>query len=95
MLHDVLEDSSLTADDLVHMGIPRYIVDCVEAVTKKPGEDYSAFIVRCGSHPIPRAVKLADLDDNLDVKRLMRLEHKDLERINRYLEARRYLLEKQ
>ena len=95
LLHDVLEDSSLTEDDLVHMGIPRFLVDLVEVLTRKPGEEYMAFIQRCGEHPITSAVKLADLEDNLKVTRLKRLELKDLERINRYLEARRFLLGEQ
>ena len=92
LLHDVLEDSDITVQDLRQAGIPNFIIECVECLTRKSNESYPQFIMRCSKHEITTAVKLADLEDNLDVKRLRELGQNDLIRINKYLEARRFLI---
>ena len=74
VMHDLLEDTPLTASDLHCAGCPPQIVDGVEAMTKRDGEDYDDFIRRAAVHPIARAVKAADLADNADETRLAVLE---------------------
>ena len=74
VMHDLLEDTPLTASDLQCAGCPPQIVDGVEAMTKRDGEDYEDFIRRAAVHPIARAVKAADLADNADETRLAVLE---------------------
>lgn len=93
LLHDVIEDSDITQNDLFKLGFSIEIVEAVLSLTKKDGEDYQSFIIRCKNNPIGRIVKLHDLEDNLDITRLQCLTEKDIDRINRYLEARRFLLE--
>lgn len=91
MLHDVVEDTGITLDYLREQGFPENILFAIDCLTRREGENYQDFIVRCSQSKTAMRVKIADLDDNLDVRRLKHITEKDIERINRYLEARRYL----
>ena len=91
MLHDVVEDTDITLDYLREQGFPENILFAIDCLTRREGENYQDFIVRCCQSKTAMRVKIADLDDNLDVRRLKHITEKDIERINRYLEARRYL----
>ena len=68
-LHDTLEDTGLTAAELVHRGIPQALVDDVEMLTRQGVEKYGGYIERVGTDGSPRAVavKTADIRDHLDV----------------------------
>lgn len=92
LLHDVLEDSEITAQELIDNGIPGHLVQSVECLTRKPNESYEDFIERCCSDAIAARVKLADLEDNLDITRLTELNEDDLSRLNKYLRARRRII---
>lgn len=92
LLHDVIEDSDITQNDLFKLGFSTEIVEAVLSVTKKYGEDYQSFITRCKQNPIGRIVKLHDLEDNLDITRLSSITVEDVERLNKYLSARTYLI---
>jgi hypothetical protein len=59
----------------------------LEAVTKRDGEDYEAFVRRAASSPIGRAVKLADLRDNCDMTRIADPSERDRERLRKYRRA--------
>lgn len=65
LLHDVLEDTDVTLGDLAAEGFSQEVLDAVWALTKRPGEKYSAFILRCKVNELARKVKLADIEDNL------------------------------
>lgn len=91
LLHDTIEDTCITADYLSSQGFPGNIVNAVLSVTRNDGESYEAFIRRCALDPIGRKVKIHDLEDNLDIKRLPEIADNDLPRINKYLKAYRYL----
>jgi (p)ppGpp synthase/HD superfamily hydrolase len=65
VLHDVLEDTDVTAADLRALGLPETVVGAVEAVTRRDGEPYEQLIERAGAHPLGRLVKLADNWHNL------------------------------
>jgi len=73
-LHDVLEDTPTTTDDLRAAGIPEEVIDAVVAVTKRPGESAEDYAARVRESPIGYQVKLADLDDNTDPERLTLLD---------------------
>jgi len=64
-LHDVVEDTTLTLSDLVSAGFPPQVVEAVDRLTKREGEDYYEAIERVMEDHIARAVKLADLTHNL------------------------------
>jgi (p)ppGpp synthase/HD superfamily hydrolase len=92
VLHDVLEDTSVTMDDLRREGFPPEVLDALACVTKRhPDEDYQAFVRRAASNPIACRVKLADLEDNMDARRLTTVTEKDAKRMTKYLAAWREL----
>jgi (p)ppGpp synthase/HD superfamily hydrolase len=105
VLHDVLEDSrDWSVDRLKAEGFGRDILEALESVTKRADEEphagatneeksdcYLRFVRRAAAHPIGRLVKKADLEDNLDVRRLKVITEKDAQRISRYLVARALL----
>jgi (p)ppGpp synthase/HD superfamily hydrolase len=91
VLHDVIEDTPHTLDDLRALGYPDAVVTAVDCLTRRPGEPYAAFIARAASDPIARRVKLADLEDNMDIRRLPALTERDVERLGDYLRYWRQL----
>lgn len=93
LLHDTIEDTNITADYLLGEGFPRNIVDAILSVTRNEDESYKDFIRRCSLNPIGRQVKLHDLEDNMDISRLPQVTEKDLARLNKYINAYRYLKE--
>lgn len=88
VLHDVVEDTPYSLDDLRRLGYPEPVVEAVDCLTRRPDETYEQFIERAIANPIARLVKLADLEDNMDIRRLSELTERDRERMNRYIQAR-------
>ena len=84
VLHDTVEDSSLTLGELKKEGFSDAVIAAVDALTKRDGETYEEFISRLSPNPLARQVKLADLEHNMDVRRLESLTSNDLERIAKY-----------
>ena len=74
-----------------HEGFSEAVVEAVDSLTRRQGESYDAFIERAAHHPIARRVKLADLEDNMNIRRLNTLTDKDQARLVRYLKAWRSL----
>lgn len=93
VLHDLVEDTGYTFDDLREMGYPAEVIEALRHLTKLGGESYQEFAERAGRHPIAREVKTADLEDNMDVTRLDSVRQEDTERLDRYLQAYRRLTE--
>jgi (p)ppGpp synthase/HD superfamily hydrolase len=91
VLHDVVEDTPVTLKRLRAEGFPEAVIEAVEALTKREGEDYEAFIRRVAPNPIARQVKLADLRDNSDLSRIAQPTEKDRQRLERYQAAIQYL----
>ena len=92
VLHDVVEDTGVTLDELRERGLDESVVAAIETLTKRDGEDYRAFIERVAQNPIARAVKLADLADNLDPERLAALPAEEQQRLRAKYELARELL---
>ena len=84
LLHDVIEDSAYTADDLLNEGIPSNVVDAVKLLSKVDGEDYDQFIDRVLTNDLASKVKKADIEDNINVLRLDSVSEKDLSRVAKY-----------
>jgi (p)ppGpp synthase/HD superfamily hydrolase len=93
VLHDVVEDTGRTFDDLRGLGYPAEILAALDCLTKREGEPYEAFVERAAADPIARVVKLADIEDNLDLRRLPGVSDKDVDRLARYVRAWRRLQE--
>jgi (p)ppGpp synthase/HD superfamily hydrolase len=87
VLHDVVEDSPWTLERLRGLGYPEQVLGALDCLTKREGETYEAFIERLLPHPLARRVKRADLEDNMDVRRLPAVTAKDAERLARYRAA--------
>jgi hypothetical protein len=91
VLHDVVEDGGpkWTFERLKKEGIPRAVIDAVACLTKRADEasDYKRFIKRAAAHPVARRVKLADLEDNMDLRRIGNLTKKDFVRLKKYRKA--------
>ncbi len=77
ILHDVIEDSSV---DLYSMDFPRHVLLALEAMTKNKEEQYKDYIKRVAQNSIAKKVKIADLEDNMDITRLFHLTEKDYKR---------------
>jgi (p)ppGpp synthase/HD superfamily hydrolase len=92
VLHDVIEDCGVTPALLAHEGFPESVIEAVDALTKKiingSEEPYEEFIRRAARHPIARLVKLADLEDNMDLSRIAQPTEKDHRRIEKYRAAK-------
>lgn len=92
VLHDVVEDCGVTSALLVYEGFPTAVVEAVGALTKRivngAEEPYDEFIQRAAQNPIARMVKLADLEDNMDLSRIAQPTQKDFERIEKYKAAK-------
>ena len=84
ILHDVVEDSSWTIERLREKGFSKEVLVAVECVTNRSGENYEQFIERAGKNLIARRVKIADLEDNMNILRIGEIKPKDLERLEKY-----------
>ena len=87
LLHDVLEDSSVTAEELLIAGLPETVVTTVQVLTKQTGQDYQTYLQAVKSNPLACRVKLADLKHNSDLSRLTSITEKDRERLKKYKKA--------
>ena len=90
LLHDVLEDTETTREDLLEMGYSEFTVSTIEILTRGAKEDYDDYIERIikSNNKIALEVKLADLKHNMDISRIKNPTPKDLERVEkRYRKA--------
>lgn len=94
ILHDVIEDTSVTPDDLRAEGFAGPLIDSILRLTHSEGESYADYVIRCKADELARRVKLADLEDNTRLDRVLvrpaRLDG-DLKRVRRYLLAYKFL----
>lgn len=92
VLHDVVEDSDITFENLVQEGFPTEVIEAVAALTKLPGETRLQAAERAARNPIARAVKLADNAENMDISRIPNPTEKDIARLHEYEAVRKILL---
>lgn len=93
VLHDVVEDSDISLEDLKREGFPPDVLQAVDALTKRPGETRLDAAMRAAANPIARTVKLADNAENMDLSRIENPSEKDFERLREYEKVRAILLE--
>lgn len=92
VLHDVIEDSSVTLNCLAEEGFAQEVLSAVDALTKRAGESRIDAAKRAAMNPIARVVKLADNAENMDISRINNPTQKDLERLEEYKLVRELLL---
>jgi (p)ppGpp synthase/HD superfamily hydrolase len=97
VLHDVIEDCpEVTLEDLTEEGFSEEIIFAIDCLTKTDDlMDYDEFIKKVERSPLAIAVKINDLKDNMDLTRFTGLlTDRDFKRMNKYLKAYQYLIEK-
>ncbi len=87
VLHDVVEDTKYTLEDLQRVGYSQKVLRSLDHLTKRDGEEYEKFIKR-----VKRDLKIADLKDNLDLSRIKDPNRRDFTRIEKYRRALSSLL---
>ena len=88
VLHDVVEDSEMTLADLREKGFSDGVLEAVRLMTHdKTATTYEEYVRRLQPHPIARKIKMADLQHNMDIRRMDRVREKDLERLEKYRQA--------
>ena len=93
VLHDVIEDTDWTFEALAEEGFSKEVIDALRCVTKlSENENYDDFIERVKKNPLAVAVKINDLSDNMDIRRLPYLSDKDVKRLKKYLRAYKKLI---
>lgn len=91
LLHDTIEDTEVTPASLKELGFPEEIIEGILSVTKREGESYEDFVRRAAMNPLGKEVKQADLEDNMDIRRLKEITDEDADRLRKYLSAWQYL----
>lgn len=94
ILHDVVEDTSVTFDELIDAGIPKHLVITLRLLTHTDNLSYEDYIARLGENSLAVKVKLADLKDNMDLSRLKEISDEDMELYKKYVSSYRYLKER-
>ena len=93
VLHDLIEDTDWTFEMLEAEGFAPEIIAALKCVTKlSENENYDAFIERVRKNPLATTVKINDLTDNMDIRRLPYLSDKDVKRLKKYLKAYKKLI---
>ena len=87
LLHDVMEDSPYTAEDLKNEGIPQNIIEALLLLTHDKNEPYMEYIGRIKSNKLAKSVKLADLRHNSNLSRLQHVSEADKKRVEKYAVA--------
>lgn len=90
-LHDVLEDTDVTEEDLLKAGIPASVVEVVKILTHKKDESYQEYIERVSKNRMAAIVKIADLTHNSDLSRIAQPTEEDVLRREKYLRYKEML----
>ena len=88
VMHDLVEDTHITIAYLRTAGFSEKVLSALDCVTNRDNEDYESFIERIAQNPLATKVKLADLEDNMDLSRISELSKKDYKRIEKYKRAK-------
>ena len=91
LLHDVVEDTSLTLTDLESMGYPKEVTEVLALLTHDADQPYMDYVKRIATHPIAKKVKIADLTHNSDLTRLDVIDEYAIKRNEKYAQALRIL----
>lgn len=95
VLHDVLEDTDVTVEDLADAGIHRDVIEAIVALTRLPGMSRMDAAKMAAANPIAMDVKIEDLRDNMDLRRIPKPGPKDYARLAEYNAAWSYLVAEQ
>ncbi|WP_308545011.1 HD domain-containing protein [uncultured Sneathia sp.] len=91
LLHDTIEDTNITEQDLIDYGFPNEIVEAVKLLTHNKNVPYMDYVAKIKDNELARKVKIADLTHNSDLSRLKEITEKDKKRYEKYQKALLYL----
>ena len=92
LLHDILEDTNCTEEELVSIGCDDKIMNAIKSITRRPDEaNYSEYIIRVSENEIAKTVKIADLEHNMDIRRLKKFGDREAKRLKKYFYSWKYL----
>ena len=91
LLHDVVEDTDLTLENLTEMGFPVEVTDVLALLTHDPDVPYMDYVKIISTNPVATKVKIADLTHNSDLTRLDVVDEYALKRGQKYAEALKLL----
>ena len=91
LLHDILEDTDCTVDVLKEHALDDDIIEAVQTMSHQQGETYFEYLCRVEQNPISKIVKIADLEHNMDVRRLKKFGEYEKKRIQKYWASWKYL----
>ncbi|MBE3030518.1 MULTISPECIES: HD domain-containing protein [Sneathia] len=91
LLHDTIEDTNITEQDLLNYGFSNKIVEAVKLLTHNKNVPYMDYVAKIKDNELARKVKIADLTHNSDLSRLKEITDKDKKRYNKYQKALLYL----
>lgn len=92
LLHDILEDTECTEQELIDAGCTKEIIDIIKVVTRKPEDKfYFDFIKRVSQNELATIVKLADLEHNMDITRLSKFGEYEMKRLKKYWYSYKFL----
>jgi (p)ppGpp synthase/HD superfamily hydrolase len=87
ILHDVVEDTDWTFEKLRQEGFPQEVISALDCLTKREKEAYEDLVGRAATNPLARRVKIADLEDNMDTRRMPEITDETKTRLEKYLKA--------
>ena len=87
LLHDVVEDTEITPEDLTNMGFPSEVTEVLALLTHDDGVPYMDYVREIAKHPVAKAVKIADLTHNSDLSRLDEVDERARARNEKYAAA--------
>ena len=93
LLHDIVEDTDVTFEQLSEYGFSQKVVDALKCLTHKPDVEYFDYIKEIAKNPVATIVKIADLEHNSDLTRLDEISESDLLRVQKYSKSLEYLKE--
>lgn len=94
LLHDIIEDTNVTVEDLQGLGFENDVIDAIVCMTHKQDEDYFEYIKRIGTNEIAIDVKLKDLEHNMDKTRLSVITPKYVQKYKKYEKSVEYLIQR-
>ena len=92
LLHDIIEDTDVTFEDLRKNGFSDEVIEALTFLTHDPNINYYDYVERVGENDIARAVKIKDLEHNMDLSRIDNPTEKEYNRLEKYKKCHEYLV---
>lgn len=93
LLHDVIEDSTITLEALRKEGFTEDVLVALRFLARGSSIHYEKYLENLATNTLARKVKLLDLNDNMDIKRIENPQTEDIVRWQKYQKAYAYLIQ--